>query len=69
MKIELDISAITVGEDEWLLLVIPSSNMPTPPEDQEWETDPLLEDLKEAGFGDRVFILYCDGVQMAKVKR
>lgn len=65
---ELDISAITVAKDEMLILVIPTAAaVPQPENEPDWQ-DPLMQDLLESGI-ENVFILYCDGVQMAKVKR
>lgn len=66
MKIELDLNAVTIGDDELLLLVLPLQSCPWT---TEGDTDPLMEELKAAGFGDKVFIVYVDGAQMAKVKK
>lgn len=66
---ELNLSAVTIGPDEKLILVLPSDTLPSLNEhEQEW-TDPLMEELTKFGLGDRVFVIYADGVQMAKVKQ
>ena len=71
MKIEatLDISAITVGPDEILILVAPPDSFYIPPDaDEEWK-DPLVEELVSLGLEGRCLVIYADGVQMAKVKK
>lgn len=69
---ELNINAIAVSEGEILILVLPENAFPPPypgEDGYDEEVDPLMQEFVKAGLGDRVFILYADGVQMAKIKR
>lgn len=69
MKItaELNLAGITVADDEKLIIVMPSQSFI--PDDDDPDHDPLMQALTDFGLGDRVFILYAEGVQLAKVKQ
>jgi hypothetical protein len=69
MKVELDINAVTVAENERLIMVFPTDAFPLPMDEDE---DDPLEDLhrhfERLGIGDRVLLICADDVQMGKVK-